>query len=68
MPKNLKANAMPTDGYGMEVDGKMKSYYATAEAAAKVCSELKQKFPQLQVKVFDVKQRTHTVVDLAEAR
>lgn len=65
MPKNLQANAMPTEGYGLEVDGKMKSQYATAEAAAKVGSELKRKFPYLQIRIFDAKERTRTAVDLA---
>jgi hypothetical protein len=35
-PKNLKANVLPSDGYGLEVDGRVKSEYETAEAAAKV--------------------------------
>jgi hypothetical protein len=34
--KNLKANVLPSDGYGLEVDGRVKSEYETAEAAAKV--------------------------------
>src|SRR5674476_922141 len=39
-PKNLKANILPTEGYGLEVDGSVKSQYETAEAAAKAGLEL----------------------------
>ena len=35
-PKNLKANVLPSDGYCLQVDGRVKSEYETAEAAAKV--------------------------------
>jgi hypothetical protein len=65
MPRNLKANALPTEGYGMEVDGKIKSQHATAEEATKAATALKQKYPYLQVKVFDVKDGTRTEVQLA---
>lgn len=65
-PKNLKANVLPTDGYGLEVDGRVKSQYETAEAAAKAGLELKQKYPQIQVKVFDAKERTRTAVELPQ--
>lgn len=65
-PRNLKANLIPTEGYGLEVDGRVKAQYDTAEAATKVGLELKQKYPQIQVKVFDAKQRTRTLVELTE--
>jgi hypothetical protein len=67
MPRNLQANAVPTEGYGLEVDGWIKSQYPTVEAAAKVGLELKQKYPNLQIRVFDAKQRTHTAVELLKA-
>ena len=63
-PKNLKANVLPSDGYGLEVDGKVKAQYETADAAAKVGLELKRKYPQIQVKVFDAKERTRTAIEL----
>jgi hypothetical protein len=65
-PRNLKANLIPTEGYGLEVDGRVKSQYETAEAATKAGLELKRKYPQIQVKVFDAKVRTRTAVELAE--
>jgi hypothetical protein len=63
-PKNLRANLMPTDGYGLEVDGKMKSQHLTAEAAHKVGLELKTRFPLIQVRIFDAKAQTRTLVEL----
>ena len=66
-PKNLKANTVPTDGFGLEVDGKMKSQHASSDAAFKAGLELKTKFPLIQVKVFDAKEQTRTIVELPGA-
>jgi hypothetical protein len=63
-PKNLKANVLPTEGYGLEIDGRVKSQYDTAEAAANAGLELKRKYPFIQIVVFDAKARTRTVVEL----
>jgi hypothetical protein len=63
-PKNLRANTVPTDGFGLEVDGKMKSQHASSDAAFKAGLELKNKFPLIQVKVFDAKAQTRTIVEL----
>jgi hypothetical protein len=66
-PKNLRANTVPTDGFGLEVDGKMKSQHPSADAAFKAGLALKNKFPLIQVKVFDAKERTRTIVELPGA-
>jgi hypothetical protein len=63
-PKNLKANILPIDGYGLEVDGRVKSQYETAEAASRAGLELKQKYLHIQVMVFGAKERTRTAVEL----
>ena len=65
-PKNLSANVLPTEGYVLEVDGKFKSEYESSAAAMKVGLELKTKYPQIQVKVYDAKERTWTPVELSE--
>ena len=65
-PKNLKANILPTEGYVLEIDGKFKTEYVTSEEALKAGLELKEKYPQIQVKVYDAKERTRTVVELPE--
>ena len=63
-PKNLPANVILTEGYGLEVDGKMKSQHESSDAAFRAGLELKKKFPVIQVKVFAAKEQTRTVVEL----
>jgi hypothetical protein len=65
-PKNQSANVLPTEGYVLEVDGKFKSEYECAEATMKAGLELKKKYPYIQVKVYDAKERTRTVVELSQ--
>jgi hypothetical protein len=65
-PRNPSANVLPTEGYVLEIDGKFKSEYESSKQAMKAGLELKKKFPHIQVKVFDAKERTRTLVELAE--
>ena len=65
-PKNPPANILPTVGYILEVDGKLKKDYESSEAAMKASLELKKKYPHIQVKVYDAKERTRTPVELSE--
>ena len=65
-PKNPRANILPTEGHVIEVDGKFKTEYESSEAAMKAGSELKKKYPHIQVKVYDAKERTRTPVELSE--
>jgi len=65
-PKNPPSNVRPTEGYILEVDGKFKSEYESSAAAMKVGLELKKKYPHIQVKVYDAKERTWTPVELSE--
>lgn len=61
-PKNSSANVLPTEGFILQIDGKLKSQYETPEQAMKAGLELKKKYPFLQVIVYDAKARTRTVV------
>lgn len=65
-PKNPSANVLPTEGYVLEIDGKFKSQYETSGAAFKAGLELKTKYPQIQVKIYDAKARMRTPIELAE--
>ena len=65
-PKNSSANILPTEGYVLEIDGKFKTEYVTSAEALKAGLELKTKYPQNQVKVYDAKNRTRTPVELPE--
>jgi hypothetical protein len=66
-PVNLRANAMPADGYVLAVDGKLKTRFDTAKEAMAAGTKLKQSYPVIQVQVFDATGRTYTPVEaLAE--
>jgi len=65
-PKNPSANILPREGYVLEIDGKFKTEYVTTEEALKAGLELKKKYPQIQVKVYDAKNRTRTAVELPD--
>ena len=65
LPRNLKANILPTEGYVLEIDGKFKSEFETSEQVTNAGCELKKKYPQIQVKIYDAKARTRTAVESA---
>ena len=66
-PENLRANAVPVDGFVLSVDGKLKARYETSEAAMTAASKLKQSYPVIQVAVYDVTERVYTPVNLQES-
>jgi hypothetical protein len=55
---------LPTEGYSIEVDGKLKSHYKTLEEASKAGLELKKKYPNIRVNVYDAKAQTRTLIGL----
>lgn len=63
-PRNPRANALPTEGYVVEVDGKLKAEYSAPEAAFAAGREIKKNYPSVQVKIYDAKERTRTTVDV----
>ena len=65
-PKNRSAGTLPSEGYVLEIDGKFKSEFESSEAAMKSALELKKKYPQIQVNVYDAKERARTLVELTE--
>jgi hypothetical protein len=62
-PRNAPPNTFPTEGFSIEVDGKLKSQHPTAEAAEKIGAELKRKFPVLQIMIYDAVGRTRTLIE-----
>ena len=57
-PRNVtRADLVMTEGFGMEVDGRMKTVFPTLEAAQKRARDLKADFPMLQVKVYDAAEK-----------
>jgi hypothetical protein len=65
-PRNLSVNAMPTDGFALCVDGKLKTKYETAKDAMTAASKLKHSYPVVQVSVYDATERVYTPVELQE--
>ena len=61
---NRRGDALPIDGYGLAVDGKIKSHHMTSEAATKAGMEIKRNYPVVQVMVFDAAAGTRTPVEL----
>ena len=65
-PRNMPPNTFPTEGFSIEVDGKIKSQHATAEAATKIGAELKRKYPVIQVMIYDAVAKTRTLIEAAK--
>jgi hypothetical protein len=65
-PANARTDIPPTEGYSMEVDGKLKAQFSTPESAFEAGTELKMKFPFIQVRIYDARTRTRTPVELPE--
>jgi hypothetical protein len=64
LPAHARADIPPTEGYSVEVDGKLKSHFPTSEGAFEAGVEIKKKFPFVQVRIYDAKERTRTPVEL----
>jgi hypothetical protein len=65
-PTNLRADAIPTDGYVLSIDGKLKARYETSKEAMTAASKLKQSFPVIHVEVYDAAERKYTAVEAQE--
>lgn len=65
-PAQIRADAIPTDGYILTVDGKLKTRYETEQDAAAEAAKLKQRFPVIQVSVYDAAARLYTTVNAQE--
>lgn len=62
-PKNPGADIMPKDGFVLTIDGKMKARYETEAEASAAATGLKQRFPVVQVAVYDAAARVYTPVN-----
>jgi hypothetical protein len=49
---------LPVTGYALEVDGRLKTEFATKEGARTGAEELKKRFPMLRVIVYDATTKT----------
>jgi hypothetical protein len=64
-PRNTtRADIVMSDGFGLEVDGRMKTQFPTRAEADKSALKLKSAYPMLQIKVYDAAEKTRTLVEL----
>src|SRR5579872_915972 len=63
-PANLRANAMPADGFVLSVDGKLKTRFETSKDAMVAAAKLKQSYPVIQVAIYDATAKVYTPVDM----
>jgi hypothetical protein len=59
---------LPTTGYALEVDGRLKTEFETKEGAWTGAEELKKRFPMLRVKVYDAETKTTEEFNFHEAK
>ena len=61
-----KSSHQPKDGFFLEIDGKFESEYGSITGALKAGLELRQKFPQSQVKLHDANEQVPAANDQSE--
>ena len=65
-PTQILADAIPTDGYILTVDGKLKKRYESAQEATAAATTLKQSYPVIKVAIYNAAERSYTPVELVE--
>jgi hypothetical protein len=63
----IRASAPLVEHYYVAVDRQLKSGFRTHEAAEKAAQEIKKRYPNPQVTVFDAKERSHTSIEQPRA-
>ena len=66
-PLSRAGVGLPTSGYALIVDGRAKKEFDTRDSALKSAKELKGRFPNLQIKVFDAEKKQSETIELAAA-
>jgi hypothetical protein len=62
----VAARELPASGYALEVDGRCKAEFTTREGAWAGAEELKERFPMLQVRIYDAVTKTREEVLLPQ--
>ncbi|MGB7692885.1 MAG: hypothetical protein WBM12_08415 [Pseudolabrys sp.] len=65
-PAIPRTDMLPTDGYVLSVDGKLKEKFEASEQALAAGLKLKQAYPVFHVQVFDAQARSYTPVLLPD--
>ena len=64
--RKAPANARPTEGHVLIVDGKFKTPFETVEAALSAGVSLKSRYPVVRVQIYDAAARSYAPVELTE--
>jgi len=59
----LRSNELPTTGFALEIDGRIKTAFDTREGAESGAVELKRRFPALQIRVYDAQTQSRHEVE-----
>jgi hypothetical protein len=62
-PAPIRARTPLIEQYCVAVDRQLKSGFGTYEAAQNAAQEIKKRFPNPQVTVFDAKKQSHTAIE-----
>jgi hypothetical protein len=66
--RTTKASVEPMrTGYALMVDGHVKASFAAKASALEAGTQLKNRFPRLQVKIYDAENKLSEVVEIARA-
>jgi hypothetical protein len=66
-PMTRAATSLPTGGFALIVDGQVKAEFETRDRALEAATDLKRRFPMLQVKIYDAQNRQNESIDSAAA-
>jgi hypothetical protein len=57
-----RADILPTTGFALVVDGRLKTQYEDEAVARKAAGDLKGKFPMLQVQIYDAATKQRSLI------
>ena len=66
-PVRRATSSLPNAGFALIVDNQPKAEFKTHDQALKAGIDLKQRFPMLQVKIYDAENRRSESIELAAA-
>jgi hypothetical protein len=53
-----RSNQLPSTGFALEIDGRIKTEFDTREGAESGAIALKRRFPDLQVRIYDARSKS----------
>jgi hypothetical protein len=66
-PTARVVTSLPTSGFALIVDGQAKAEFEARDRALQAATDLKRRFPMLQVKIYDAQSRRSESIELVAA-